>query len=164
LSSPQLDATNKFVRAKDLEQSSDTLAYQRQLLASHSSANVVEGQSSDLGEPQPQSQLSISHQNSPLHLGPKSGLVPLPQQLRNPARLIVAVDFGTTQTALGWAFVGKEGAKKDIFTSWPGSNSSKQTVTFPTSIHLNYPANVMPRFRLCFIMISIRKWSAGGLI
>jgi tetratricopeptide (TPR) repeat protein len=130
LSSHQLDTANKVDDgASDAKYFRDRLAYERQLLA------VDSPKTQQYAGPVPQSEPS-----------------PLP---RKPARLIVAVDFGTAQTSMAWALVGAEGAREGILAGWPGySNYTKPSVSVSRFIHGHQLANRSPRFRLYFITIS----------
>jgi tetratricopeptide (TPR) repeat protein len=139
LSSFQPGTANKIDGVSNAKYSRDILTYQGQLLAGQIPSTQ------QYASPVPQSEPS--------------------PQTREPARLIVAVDFGTTQTSVAWAFVSVEGVREDILTSWPGaSNITKSAVSFPRSIHGHHLANGSPRFRLYFITISTKRWLAGALI
>jgi tetratricopeptide (TPR) repeat protein len=139
LSSLQLDTTNMVDETSNAKLNRDMLADERKLLASHNPSTQ------QYAAPVPRSESS--------------------PQPRTPARLIVAVDFGTTHTSVAWAFVGAEGAREDLLTSWPGApNHTKPAVIFPSSIHGHNLANGSYRFQLYFITITTKRWLAGVLI
>lgn len=51
-----------------------------------------------------------------------------PPQLSDPARLIIAIDLGTTQTAVAWALVKNGHVEAGIFNQWPGSSADNPLV------------------------------------